>query len=314
MATSTVAPAVGPSDGAAPPPPPSGYVFQRLDTPIAPELADEITSVLAGFGPHFAAVFGRDYRARLIGDASTQAVAIYIARVVSEEGDDGKGELVAHAGVLYNRAQPTVGALFNVFTVEAHRRRGLSTPLVHGALAAFDAVGGKVCVLGTGSAHAAKMYSREGFVRIAGGLAGSGPKGYNPGDGCEHIMQRSTMATPFAAVDHYALAEGAEFEVEVADRRHFADLALLFFVNEGAGTLDILGISHGVLAEEPLTALACDIEAGKFSATVAVAKTPGGAQRVHGIRVQSCADSAAISTYVYPGPAAVQAAAALASK
>ena len=65
-----------------------------------------------------------------------------------------------------------------VLTGEKHRRHGLSSALVHAALAAFDAAGGEVCSLGTGSPFAARTYAREGFVRVAGGLESDGPKGY----------------------------------------------------------------------------------------------------------------------------------------
>jgi hypothetical protein len=49
--------------------------------------------------------------------------------------------------------------------------------------------GGWHAVLGTGSPHAAKMYAKQGFVHLAGGL--DGKKGYNPDDQGEWIMVRS---------------------------------------------------------------------------------------------------------------------------
>jgi len=220
---------------------------------------------------------------------------------------------VSHAAVLYNRERPAVGALFNVYTDPRHRRKGISTELVRRALADFDAAGGAYCVLGTGSPHAAKVYRREGFVAAAGSLDGKGPVGYNPDDTGELIMIRTSPGhPPFAAPDFYAVSDNTLFEVEAVDRGHFCELALLFFANDGAAVLAVLGIESGILAEEPLTALACQIADGIVSASVAVAVLqPGSTRRVHGLRVVRAADGAT-GSYVYPGRAAARVRAALA--
>eukprot|EP00035_Acanthoeca_spectabilis_P030631 m.10243 g.10243 ORF g.10243 m.10243 type:complete len:310 (-) comp4288_c0_seq1:113-1042(-) len=292
------------------PAPPPGYTFSRLDSPVPPALAVEISTFLSGFGPHFAATFGADYAKRLQGDGSTAAVVLYVARVAGAAGE-ADGELASHAAVLYDRANPCIGALFNVFTAEQHRRKGLSAPLVKAALAGFDAAGGKVCVLGTGSPHAAKVYGREGFERYAGSLDGDGPQGYNPGDACEFIMLRSTSPAPFSTEAHFEVPPETPCQVEEVTRAHFTDLALLFFANEGAGKLEALGINSGLLAEEPLTGLVMQIEKGSVRAVVAVVAGADGTRRVLGIRAERCGDPGSRGVYVYPGAAAARVAAAL---
>ena len=125
-------------------------------------------------------------------------------------------------------------------------------------------------------------------------------------------MVRTRDRTPFDADAHYTVSPpDAPIVVEPATRAHFPELALLFFAQEGAGSLPLLGISSGVLAEEPLTGLAARVDAGELVALVATAPSPGGAERVHGLLVHRAANPADRGVYVYPGPAADRAMAAL---
>ena len=149
------------------------YRFEMLNAPVSSEVADEVTSFLDGCGPHFAAVWGDDWRIRLVcgeGERSDGGkVVSMIARSYDSEpdteagvsaGGPSAGEIAAHVGVIFSTRHPAVGALEHVLTGEKHRRRGLSSALVHAALGVFDAAGGEVCTLCTGSAYAARMYAR----------------------------------------------------------------------------------------------------------------------------------------------------------
>ena len=128
-------------------------------------------------------------------------------------------------------------------------------------------------------------------------------------------MVRTRNRAPFDADAYYTVSPSdAPFDVERATRAHFPELALLFFAREGAGSLPLLGISSGVLAEEPLIGLAARVDSGELMALVATAPSPGGVTRVHGLLVQRVANPSDRSVYVYPGPAADRATAALECK
>ena len=113
---------------------PAGYAFERFDAPaVSPAMADEVVSFLGGFGPHFncaGATWGPDYRARLTAPSGAAAVVAAAARAIpvgrgGENEHDGadssanvadiaRGEIAAHACVLYSVKRPAVGALFHV--------------------------------------------------------------------------------------------------------------------------------------------------------------------------------------------------------
>eukprot|EP00041_Stephanoeca_diplocostata_P014487 m.264300 g.264300 ORF g.264300 m.264300 type:complete len:270 (-) comp19715_c1_seq16:5994-6803(-) len=212
-------------------------IVKRLDAPVPKTCAHRISQLLLGFGPHFERFFGDDYKVHM---ASTGGLTLFTAEDVCTS------EVVSHAGMIFNPLNPRVGALFNVFTTPAYRRRGLSSKLVQLVLKSFDAIGGSVCILGTGSPHAARTYQKEGFRHLAGGLecSGGGAQGYNPDDMGEWILVRlsnteGAIDEHFNALDYYSQSNNVDdFEVQDLHRRHFPELVLLFNAVQANATDD----------------------------------------------------------------------------
>lgn len=124
------------------------YTLHMIPSPLPKDdpLKQQILNILSGFGPHFSQWFGRDLQIRLEVDAG---VTTFIAVTP-------KGDIAAHSSVYVDPENPTVGALFNVFTGLNHRKQGLSRKLVEATCKFFDEIGGQLMVLGTGSPFAAR--------------------------------------------------------------------------------------------------------------------------------------------------------------
>ena len=130
------------------------YSFEVLVPPLSEALIAEIDSLLQGYGPHFEADFGLDFRARL---REVGGVVLCLGR------DASTGTIAAHAAAAFDALSttPLVGTFGWVFTAPAHRKRGLSTAVVRRVVARFDAIGGRWLILGTGSRAAAKVHTRK---------------------------------------------------------------------------------------------------------------------------------------------------------
>ena len=285
------------------------YDFVALYPPLSDVDASEVVNLLSGFGNHFESTFGKDFKARLV-DPRNPGVTSCVARAKSTIKHDGI--LTAHSSVVYDPRRPEVGLLANVFTSKAHRKRGLSRKLTRAALRRFDAAGGKYCILGTGSPHAAKMYESFGFVRTAGSFEDSAKKGYNPDDLGEVIMVRSsgngaakassssppptTAAT--STIDwasfYSSSDEPKHFSVEVLERRHFAALVFLFTAFPGNQKFAPWNVDDGVYSEAKIvSALNENVTDDSSNAcTVVVCAATG---RIHGIAERKSSQS-----YVVP--------------
>ena len=187
-----------------------------------------------------------------------------------------------------------------MFTSPEHRRRGLAGRLCRHLLDSWDRAHPKdsLVLLGTGappehppvssipspgSPHAAKMYSREGFHHLLGGLEG-GSKGYNKEDLGEWLMVRwkaQTGEITSLPGDFYGHdPRPADFRIEELQRRHLAGLVLLLAAQEGDSKLSSCDIHTGLEAEEGLLKLLASTTA---SGLVAVHVGSG---RIHGICVK----------------------------
>ena len=192
------------------------YIIEKLVSPISSKLAAEINALLDGYGPHYKISFGPDFFERCVHSAGGVILFIaYESELSSQEVNSqlpgsrsSSNKIVAHSSVVFNGEDKTACALHNVFTLPAHRRRGLSKRMVRFCMEAMDHESlGEYCILGTGSPYAAKTYIENGFVHLAGGLYDSlesgeensekkgAVKGYNPDDLGEWIMVRRANAS-----------------------------------------------------------------------------------------------------------------------
>ena len=98
----------------------------------------------------------------------------------------------------------------------------------------------KVLVLGTGSRHAARVYIKEGFDHLLGGLS-EARRGYNPEDEGEWMMVRRVRQgniVPFLPADFYDKScTVADIEVD-KPARLIIDLYLDLFLILKADVLD----------------------------------------------------------------------------
>ena len=107
--------------------------------------------------------------ARLSADKDDNGAGIISAVALTEQG-----LVVAHAAVIFDSKRPKNAGLFgHVFTEVDHRQKGLSSVVVSEVLAQYDIICSGILTLGTGSPHAVRTYTKQGFVQLAGGLDGS---------------------------------------------------------------------------------------------------------------------------------------------
>ena len=135
-------------------------------------------------------------------------------------------------------------------------------------------------VLGTGSKHAARVYTKEGFNHLLGGLS-EATRGYNPDDEGEWIMVRAVSQgsiVPFLPGDfHDNSCTVADIEVEPLQRCHLAGLVLLLCCTESChGKLTMVGIETGVEAEGALLKLLASDQIKCFVAIHAKSRQPCG--------------------------------------
>ena len=108
----------------------------------------------------------------------------------------------------------------------------------------------QVLVLGTGSEHAARVYTKEGFNHLLGGLS-QATKGYNPDDEGEWMMVRTVRQgslVPSLPGDFYDKScTAADIEVEPLQCHHLASLVLLLCSTvETFCKLTFAGIDTGI--------------------------------------------------------------------
>ena len=142
----------------------------------------------------------------------------------------------------------------------------------------------QVLVLGTGSRYAARVYTKEGFKHLLGGL-NEATKGYNADDEGEWIMARRVSQgsiVPFLPGEfHDKSCTAGDIEVEPLQRRHLASLVLLLTCTESyGGKLPMVGIDTGIEAEEALLKLLASDQIKCFVAIHVKSRRP------HGIKVQ----------------------------
>ena len=134
--------------------------------------------------------------------------------------------------------------------------------------------------MGTGSKHAARVYTKEGFNHLLGGLS-EATRGYNPDDEGEWIMVRAVSQgsiVPFLPGDfHDNSCTVADIEVEPLQRCHLAGLVLLLCCTESChGKLTMVGIETGVEAEGALLKLLASDQIKCFVAIHAKSRQPCG--------------------------------------
>ena len=134
--------------------------------------------------------------------------------------------------------------------------------------------------MGTGSKHAARVYTKEGFNHLLGGLS-EATRGYNPDDEGEWIMVRAVSQgsiVPFLRGDfHDNSCTVADIEVEPLQRCHLAGLVLLLCCTESChGKLTMVGIETGVEAEGALLKLLASDQIKCFVAIHAKSRQPCG--------------------------------------
>ena len=116
----------------------------------------------------------------------------------------------------------------------------------------------QVLVLGTGSKYAARVYTKEGFTHLLGGLS-EATRGYNPDDEGEWMMVRTVRQgslVPSLPGDFYNKScTAADIEVEPLQRHHLASLVLLLCSTESCSKLILAGIDTGIEAEGALLKL-----------------------------------------------------------
>ena len=134
-------------------------------------------------------------------------------------------------------------------------------------------------MLGTGSSYAAKVYGREGFKHLLGGL-GEEARGYNPDDEGEWIMVRNVREgriVPFVLEDFYDKScTAADIEVEPLHLHHLASLVLLLCCTEAHGKLTMADIDTGIEAEGALLKLLASDQIECFVAVHAKSRRPYG--------------------------------------
>ena len=146
------------------------------------------------------------------------------------------GKLVSHACIIHDTMEEgvvVVGLLAHVFTHPGHRRQGLGSRVTREVVQAWDALHpSSLVVLGTGSPHAARVYAREGFLHLLGGLEG-GHRGYNVEDLGEWIMARRRQEGVVGKEEGEVVASlfscsgsSSDFHVEELRRGHLAGLVL----------------------------------------------------------------------------------------
>ena len=138
-------------------------------------------------------------------------------------------------------------------------------------------------VLGTGSRHAAKVYSREGFGHLRGGLE-EAAKGYNKEDEGEWMMVRTrdkgAGIVPSLPENFYnGMCSKDDLKVEHLHQHHLAGLVLLLCSTEDSNKLPLAGIDTGIEAEEVLLKL---LVSDNFQCFVAVHTE---SRRAYGIKV-----------------------------
>ena len=134
--------------------------------------------------------------------------------------------------------------------------------------------------MGTGSKHAARVYTKEGFNHLLGGLS-EATRGYNPDDEGEWMMVRAVSQgsiVPFLPGDfHDNSCTVADIEVEPLQRCHLAGLVLLLCCTESChGKLSMVGIETGVEAEGALLKLLASDQIKCFVAIHAKSRQPCG--------------------------------------
>ena len=137
-----------------------------------------------------------------------------------------------------------------------------------------------VLVLGTGSRHAARVYTKEGFHHLLGGLE-EATRGYNPDDEGEWMMARRVSQgsmVPFLPGDfHDKSCKAGDLEVEPLQRHHLPGLVLLLCCTESCqGKLTMVGIDTGIEAEGALLKLLASDQIKCFVAVHAKSRRPYG--------------------------------------
>lgn len=222
-------------------------------------------------------------------------------------------DAASHACVIYDKCQRVPGSVgsyealqapmttkpFGLFgqviTDPSYRSRGLSTTVVGAVISRWDLMGGGYLILGTGSRHAAKVYGRNGFVHLAGGLD-SDKKGYNPDDAGEWIMIRPPPGN--GAFELKAFVRGCynlqgkkeQFEIRPVSRENEADLIFLFNVESAetnAAKLPSAGIMDGTEAEEAVVKLLNEADATEDPTDRPVVCIDRVTKRVHGIALKA---------------------------
>ena len=138
-------------------------------------------------------------------------------------------------------------------------------------------------VLGTGSRYAAKVYSREGFGHLRGGLEELA-KGYNKEDEGEWMMVRTrdkgAGIVPSLPENFYnGMCSKDDLKVEQLHQHHLAGLVLLLCSTGDSNKLPLAGIGTGIEAEEGLLKL---LVSDNFQCFVAVHTE---SRRPYGIKV-----------------------------
>ena len=138
-------------------------------------------------------------------------------------------------------------------------------------------------VLGTGSRYAAKVYSREGFGHLRGGLEELA-KGYNKEDEGEWMMVRTrdkgAGIVPSLPENFYnGMCSKDDLKVEQLHQHHLAGLVLLLCSTGDSNKLPLAGIDMGIEAEEVLLKL---LVSDNFQCFVAVHTE---SRRPYGIKV-----------------------------
>ena len=233
----------------------SSHSISLLDQPLPGGVQEEISCLLLVDRPQFGEIFGADHRQRL---AACTGLVTAVAWVGTS--------IVSHACIFYDDSCPHVGLLAHVFTHPTHRRKGLSALVCQALLQSWDRSHphGSVVVLGTGSPHAAKVYQRESFTHLLGGLDME-MKGYNVDDMGEWIMVRDTFSLkrnmiedPFhlkffiedSNLDNYSCVPLAP--------SHLPGLVLLFTCKDEQKKMLSIGVDTGLEAEEAVLRLLAD--------------------------------------------------------
>ena len=251
----------------------TGFTFRKYIAPMTDSIeAERLLELLQLYGPHYQHEFGPDMKCRLFKGANNGAgMEGRSAMCVAPDQNVLRNEVVSHCCIIYNDQQQqqstSVGLFGNVITDSRYRRRGLSKKLCHLVINDWDKKHTNgFLLLGTGSPFAAKMYQREGFVHLAGGL-GKGTKGYNPEDLGEWIMIRppqsvvASMTTDgfdrATFIETFYSGQEKKNKVLIPLRRcHWPELCLLFNLDEHDDKkLVSQGITTGVHIEEKMLRL-----------------------------------------------------------